>query len=49
MKSTAREKPQGCAGKVWVPKWGPWNVLAGKSENIRFAVAEMRRAINEKS
>ena len=34
-------------GKAWVPKLAPWNVLAGSSDNIRSAVAEMRRAIGK--
>lgn len=38
-KSTARRKLQGCAGKAWVPKLALWEALAGKSDNIRFAVA----------
>ena len=31
-----------------MPKLVPWNVLAGSSDNIRSAVAEMRRAINKR-
>ncbi len=37
--------PQGSRKKAWVPKLTLWKVSAGSSENIRPAVAEMRRAI----
>ena len=30
-----------------MPKLAPWNVLAGSSDKIRSAVAEMRRAIGK--
>ena len=41
------KRPHGRAKKVWVPKRSPWNAVAGRSDNIRFAVAEMRRAIEK--
>ena len=43
--STVQGRPQGRAGKAWVPKFAPRKALAGSSENIRPVVAEMRRAI----
>ena len=49
MKNTALEWFQDRVGKVSVPKWMLWKVSAGSSENIRPAVAEMRRAINKSS
>ena len=49
MKSTAQKRFQDRVGKAWVPKWALWNALAGSSDKIRSAVAEMRRAIMQTS
>ena len=48
MNSTAQVWLQGRAGKAWVPKLVLWKVLAGSSDKIRSAVAEMRRAISKR-